>query len=69
MPVLRPGQVFEYMSGVELATSTGIMKGHFYMAKVSENVSSAKSGDDVEAIRLKQEPIEVAIGPFPLKVG
>ena len=45
------------------------MKGHFYMAKVSENVSSAKSGDDVEAIRLKQEPIEVAIGPFPLKVG
>ena len=67
MPVLRPGQVFEYMSGVDLATPTGTMKGHFYMAKVAEGTISAKSGDDVESIRL-QDPLEVTIAPFPLKI-
>jgi uncharacterized protein affecting Mg2+/Co2+ transport len=68
LPVLRPGQAFEYMSGTDLATPKGIMKGHFYMARVSENARSAKSGDDVEGVRL-QDPLEVTVAPFPLTVG
>lgn len=50
LPVLQPGQIFEYVSGTDLATPTGIMKGHFYMATVPEKTKSAQSGDDVEAV-------------------
>ncbi|KAL3925786.1 MAG: hypothetical protein SGILL_000167 [Bacillariaceae sp.] len=53
LPVLHPGQVFEYMSGTDLATPKGIMKGHLYMARVPSTTQSAKSGDNVEAF-LKQ---------------
>ncbi|VEU38320.1 unnamed protein product [Pseudo-nitzschia multistriata] len=50
LPVLRPGQAFEYVSGTDLATPVGTMKGHFYMATVPEKTKSAKSGDDVVAV-------------------
>lgn len=54
LPVLLPGQVFEYMSGTDLATPKGIMKGHLYMARVPSNTRSGKSGDDIDALKKKQ---------------
>jgi uncharacterized protein affecting Mg2+/Co2+ transport len=54
LPVLHPGQVFEYMSGTDLATPKGTMKGHLYMARVPSSARSAQSGDNVEAL-LKQK--------------
>jgi uncharacterized protein affecting Mg2+/Co2+ transport len=65
LPVLRPGQVFEYTSGTELATAKGIMRGHLYMARVPEGAISAKSGDDIEALKLSDK-LKVAVSPFPL---
>jgi ApaG protein len=53
LPVLQPGQVFEYMSGTDLAKPRGTMKGFFYMARVPSNTRSAKSGDNLELL-LKQ---------------
>jgi len=50
LPVLQPGQVFEYVSGTDLATPVGTMKGHFYMATVPSKTRSAQSGDDVVAV-------------------
>ena len=40
MPVIQPGQVFEYMSGVDLETTTGSMSGHFHMAIVDKESES-----------------------------
>jgi uncharacterized protein affecting Mg2+/Co2+ transport len=51
LPVLQPGQVFEYMSGTDLATPCGQMKGHLYMARVPKSTISAKSGDEVDALK------------------
>jgi len=50
LPVLQPGQVFEYVSGTDLATPRGEMMGHLYMATVPSQTRSAKSGDDVTAV-------------------
>eukprot|EP00535_Pseudo-nitzschia_heimii_P009771 CAMPEP_0197191738 /NCGR_PEP_ID=MMETSP1423-20130617/23946_1 /TAXON_ID=476441 /ORGANISM="Pseudo-nitzschia heimii, Strain UNC1101" /LENGTH=363 /DNA_ID=CAMNT_0042644471 /DNA_START=333 /DNA_END=1424 /DNA_ORIENTATION=- len=50
LPVLQPGQVFEYVSGTDLNTPIGEIKGHLYMAMVPTKTRSAKSGDDVMAI-------------------
>lgn len=50
LPVLQPGQAFEYVSGTDLATPIGTMMGHFYMATVPSKTRSAKSGDDVVAV-------------------
>mmetsp|Transcript_4722 Transcript_4722/g.8912 ORF Transcript_4722/g.8912 Transcript_4722/m.8912 type:complete len:567 (-) Transcript_4722:968-2668(-) len=61
LPVLRPGQAFEYVSGTDLATPAGTMKGHFYMATVPEKTKSAKSGDDVVAVSYQGS----ARGPSP----
>lgn len=65
LPVLRPGEVFEYMSGTELTTSNGIMSGHFYMVNVPSDAISAKSGDDIEALNIPDK-LHVAVAPFPL---
>ena len=65
LPVLQPGQVFEYTSGTDLSASGGVMKGHFYMARVLEDTISAKTGNMVEALKL-DDKLEVAILPFPL---
>lgn len=51
LPVLKPGQVFYYVSGTDLTTPRGEMKGHFYMATVPPQTRSAKSGDDVTAVK------------------
>ncbi len=50
LPVLQPGQVFEYVSGTDLTTPRGEMMGHLYMAKVPPQTRSAKSGDNVTAV-------------------
>ena len=65
LPVLQPGQVFEYMSGADLATTRGEMRGHFYMAKVSDDAKSANSGDDVQSIS-DEDKFEAIVAPFPL---
>eukprot|EP00573_Skeletonema_grethae_P011980 CAMPEP_0201709156 /NCGR_PEP_ID=MMETSP0578-20130828/57949_1 /ASSEMBLY_ACC=CAM_ASM_000663 /TAXON_ID=267565 /ORGANISM="Skeletonema grethea, Strain CCMP 1804" /LENGTH=438 /DNA_ID=CAMNT_0048198107 /DNA_START=377 /DNA_END=1693 /DNA_ORIENTATION=+ len=51
LPVLGPGEVFEYMSGAELSTPTGQMEGCFHMAKVDMQLTdSAHVGNPVEAL-------------------
>jgi uncharacterized protein affecting Mg2+/Co2+ transport len=50
LPVLQPGQVFEYVSGTDLTTPRGKMMGHLYMATVLAQTQSAKSGDEVTAV-------------------
>ena len=50
LPVLQPGQVFEYVSGTDLTTPRGEMMGHLYMATVPPQTRSAKSGDTVMAV-------------------
>ena len=50
LPVLHPGQVFEYVSGTDLTTPRGEMMGHLYMATVPPQTRSAKSGDNVTAV-------------------
>lgn len=53
------------MSGTDLTTSRGVMKGHFYMVRVPDNATSAKSGDDIEALHM-DEKLEIAVAAFPL---
>ena len=51
LPVLGPGEVFEYMSGAELSTPTGQMEGCFHMANVDmQTTDSAHVGNPVEAL-------------------
>lgn len=51
LPVLGPGDVFEYMSGAEITTPKGKMEGCFHMALVDmETSDSAHVGDPVEAL-------------------
>jgi len=55
-PVLGPGEVFEYMSGADISTSTGAMEGTFHMAKVNmQTTDSAHIGDDVDALKWKSD--------------
>uniref|UniRef100_A0A7S1ZQQ2 ApaG domain-containing protein n=1 Tax=Ditylum brightwellii TaxID=49249 RepID=A0A7S1ZQQ2_9STRA len=48
LPVLKPGQIFEYMSGCELTTPTGTMGGSFYMSRVSTQTKSCTIGDPMD---------------------
>lgn len=66
LPVLRPGQVFEYMSGTDLVSTKGRMMGHFYMAKVPSNTNSARAGDHVKALN-DGDRFEVEVAPFALE--
>ena len=50
LPVIQPGEVFEYVSGTDLTTPKGVMMGHMYMATVPPQTRSAKSGDTVTAV-------------------
>ena len=68
LPVLRPGQVFEYMSGTDLLGTRGIMKGHFYMAQVPNDRYSAKAGDHVAALSA-DDKFEVEVASFPLEAN
>lgn len=69
--MLGPGEVFEYMSGTELSTSTGTMEGCFHMASVDmQTTDSAHVGDDdVEALKWKSNDarkFEMPVGKFGL---
>lgn len=47
LPVLHPSQVFEYVSGCELFTKNGTMRGCFHMAHVSPHTKSGVVGDPI----------------------
>lgn len=67
LPVIHPGQVFEYMSGCELGSSEGHMKGSFHMALVDKHTRSALVGDPVQAFKLPAERrFELPVAPFKL---
>lgn len=73
LPVLGPGEVFEYMSGADIATPTGAMEGFFHMASVDmQKTDSAHVGDqDVEALVWKSNDeriFEMPVGRFGLVV-
>lgn len=65
LPVLQPGQVFEYMSGCELGTKTGNMSGLLHMAVVPPKTTSAMVGDPIDAFQ-SDHKFELAVQPFPL---
>jgi uncharacterized protein affecting Mg2+/Co2+ transport len=70
-PVIRPGEVFSYMSGADLSTPSGCMEGCFYMAFVDVSTNSAQMGEDVEALKWKSSDIrkfEMPISIFGLIV-
>ena len=67
LSVLRPGQCFEYMSGTDLATKKGVMKGHFYVAAVPPDTPSLKSGDNVDELLENFETFEATVEPFLLE--
>ncbi len=56
------------MSGTDLASTKGMMKGHFYMANVPHGSHSGKAGDHVDGLNAT-EKFEVEVAPFPLEVG
>ncbi|KAL7457066.1 hypothetical protein ACHAWC_008564 [Mediolabrus comicus] len=68
LPVLGPGEVFEYMSGAELATPKGKMEGVFHMASVDmQTTDSAHVGNPVEALSWASNDkrrFEVKVGRF-----
>lgn len=70
LPVLGPGEVFEYMSGADIATESGAMEGCFHMATVDGRTTpGAVVGDDVEAMRWTQDDgrlFEMPVGRFGL---
>jgi len=68
LPVLRPGQVFEYMSGTDLLGEHGTMKGHFYMVRVPDDRNPGKAGDHVEGLSAGNK-FEVEVATFPLGRG
>lgn len=37
-PVIKPGAVFEYTSGTPLSTPSGVMMGHYEMAKLNGEI-------------------------------
>jgi len=67
LPVLRPGDCFEYMSGCDLKTLTGTMSGTFHMAEVDAGTRSAQVGDPVDALYAPKDKLfELPVSPFRL---
>jgi uncharacterized protein affecting Mg2+/Co2+ transport len=67
LPVLRPGDCFEYMSGCDLQTPTGTMRGSLHLAMVDDDTVSAQVGDPVDALHAPKEKLfEVPVQPFRL---
>lgn len=69
-PVIRPGEVFEYMSGCEVRDEGG-MEGSFYMAVVDSETDSAIDQDEVEALHWKDDDprrFKAEVNRFGLKV-
>lgn len=73
LPVLQPGQVFEYMSGCELFTRHGTMSGTFHMAIVPSETRSGMVGDALPVfVAAESNPdvvFEMPIGEFPLSTA
>ena len=65
LPVLQPGEYFEYMSGCELPSRNGTMSGALHMAVVPPRTKSALVGDDVDAFHSKDQ-FQFVVQPFPL---
>lgn len=71
LPVLGPGELFEYISGADITTSFGAMEGFFYMAQVDmQTTESSHVGDkEVEALSWKsndERRFEMPVGRFGL---
>jgi uncharacterized protein affecting Mg2+/Co2+ transport len=67
LPVIRPGQAFEYMSGCELGTSIGTMSGCFHLAMVDNDAKSCQVGDHTDAFNLPREKhFEMEVQSFKL---
>lgn len=66
LPVLGPGDAFEYMSGCELGTSRGEMAGSFHFAKVPLDTPSATLNSSIDAFA-STERFEVEVTPFSLE--
>jgi len=69
LPVIRPGEVFEYMSGCELGTKTGSMSGSLHMVSVPDDAHSAKVGDysTITAMQLAEDNFFcIPVNPFAL---
>mmetsp|Transcript_9606 Transcript_9606/g.11189 ORF Transcript_9606/g.11189 Transcript_9606/m.11189 type:complete len:154 (-) Transcript_9606:44-505(-) len=70
LPVIRPGEAFEYMSGCELGTVNGTMGGCFHMAIVDDETESAQVGDPVDAFKLPSDRLfELEVAPFKLSAN
>ena len=67
LPVLAPGQAFEYTSGCELTSPSkqGYMYGCFHMAMVPAGTPSASVGQHVDAFQ-SDEVFQVQVAKFPL---
>ena len=65
LPVLQPGEYFEYMSGCELPSRNGTMRGALHMAIVPPRTRPAMVGDDVDAFQ-SEEQFQLVVQPFPL---
>ncbi len=67
LPVIRPGEMFEYTSGCDLSTPTGTMSGCFHMAAVSNETNSAQVGDKVDALFAPKDKLfKMPVAPFRL---
>jgi uncharacterized protein affecting Mg2+/Co2+ transport len=70
-PVLAPGQFFEYMSGCDLATESGLMQGCFHFCHVPAGTPASRVGQTVPALHGDNDDtttrrFEVPVAPFPL---
>lgn len=68
LPVLQPGESFEYISGANLKTQRGCMSGAFHFAHVPPDTPFAVVGEYVEAFDAHDKRFEVAVNPFSLTV-
>ncbi len=71
LPVIRPGESFEYDSKCELGTKKGSMRGWFHMALVPAATKSAQVGDPIDVLLNKDDEedeifFKVPVGPFTL---
>ena len=69
-PVIRPGEVFTYMSGCEVREE-GWMEGSFYMAEVDSETDSSIDQDTVEALQWKADDprrFKAEVARFGLRV-
>ena len=55
------------MSGCELGTGKGVMKGRFYFAKVPPDTPSAENSTSIAAFE-SPDRFDIAVKPFPLEV-